>query len=70
MRNIINDKFIDGQLDECNLTLRDLHKIQESFVTSMLAIFHSRISYPEKPDTSDKPDLFASDQFSKFRMKE
>ena len=43
VRKIINDKFIDGQLDECDLTLKDLHNIQASFVTNLMAILsHSR----------------------------
>jgi putative nucleotidyltransferase with HDIG domain len=58
VRKIINDKFIDGQLNECNLTLSDLHKIQESFVSDLMAIFHTRVAYPTKPDVKDAPDLF------------
>ncbi len=67
VRKIINEKFIDGQLDECPLTLRDLHKIQESFVQNLLAIFHTRVSYPAKPEAADRPDLFESGQHSKYR---
>ncbi|MFZ5801854.1 MAG: HD family phosphohydrolase [Candidatus Omnitrophota bacterium] len=69
VRKIINDKFIDGQLDECNLTLRELHKIQESFVQNLNAILHTRIRYPEAASTDAKPDLFGSNQFSKFRVR-
>lgn len=58
VRKIINDKFIDGQLDQCPLTLRDLQKIQESFVTNLLAIFHARVPYPEKLSHPDQPNLF------------
>jgi hypothetical protein len=58
VRKIINDKFIDGQLNECNLTLSDLHKIQESFVSDLMAIFHTRVAYPKKPEVKDAPDLF------------
>lgn len=67
VRKIINDKFIDGQLDECNLTLRDLHKIQGSFISNLNAIFHTRVTYPAKPISEDNPDLFKNEQFSKFR---
>ncbi len=58
VRKIINDKFIDGQLDECDLTLRDLHKIQESFVYNLMAIFHTRVRYPAIKEEHDRPDLF------------
>jgi putative nucleotidyltransferase with HDIG domain len=36
----------DGQLDECNLTLRELTAIRESISTSLIAIYHARIDYP------------------------
>lgn len=66
VRKIINEKFIDGQLDECDLTLKDLHKIQESFVRNLLAIFHTRVSYPASQEDPSRPDIFESDQFTKF----
>jgi putative nucleotidyltransferase with HDIG domain len=46
VQRIINDIFIDGQLEECELTLRDLHQIGESFTRILTAIFHQRIEYP------------------------
>jgi len=67
VRKVINDKFIDGQLDDCDLTLRDLIRIQESFVRNLMAVYHSRVSYPDSPDSPDKPDLFEEGQFHKFR---
>lgn len=36
----------DGQFDECGLTLKDLHTIEESVAKSVTAIYHGRISYP------------------------
>ncbi|HOW59496.1 MAG TPA: HDIG domain-containing protein [Candidatus Omnitrophota bacterium] len=68
VRKVINEKFIDGQLDECELTLRDLHKIQESFIRNLMAIFHTRMKYPVIEKMSETPDLFAENQFSKFRV--
>ncbi len=65
VRKIINDKFIDGQLDECPLALRDLHKIQESFIHNLMAIFHTRVVYPVKPQEANHLDLFRENQFTK-----
>jgi hypothetical protein len=48
VRKIINNKFIDNQLDECELTLRDLDKIAEVFTHILTGIFHTRVEYPEK----------------------
>lgn len=36
----------DGQLDECNITLRDLRIVAESFVKVLTGIHHHRIAYP------------------------
>ena len=47
VRSMINKNFIDGQLDECELTLKDLHSIAESFVRILNGIYHKRIPYPE-----------------------
>lgn len=47
VQKIINNKFIDGQLDACDLTLKDLHKISESFSNLLVGIYHSRVEYPE-----------------------
>lgn len=49
VHKIINNKFIDGQLDQCDLTLRDLEKISEVFIRILSGIYHSRITYPESP---------------------
>ena len=46
VQRIISDIFLDGQLEECELTLRDLHQIEESFTRILTAIFHQRIEYP------------------------
>ena len=36
----------DGQLNECDLSLRELTKVRESITTSLIAIYHGRIDYP------------------------
>jgi putative nucleotidyltransferase with HDIG domain len=48
VQNLINKVFSDGQLDECELTLKDLHKIAKSFNKILYGIHHHRIEYPEK----------------------
>jgi cyclic-di-AMP phosphodiesterase PgpH len=44
--SMISDRLIDGQFDECDLTLRDLDRIRESFIEQLLAMYHRRIAYP------------------------
>lgn len=48
IRRLIKDKLHNGQMDECNLTLKELDQIGDSFVFIMSGIYHSRIEYPEK----------------------
>ena len=48
-RRIVNNKFIDGQLDECDLTLRDLERIAVAFVRVLTGIYHARVPYPVPP---------------------
>ncbi|MFH1552331.1 MAG: HDIG domain-containing metalloprotein [Candidatus Omnitrophota bacterium] len=45
VKKIINNKFIDNQLDECDLTLKDMNKIVESFVRVLMGVFHTRLEY-------------------------
>jgi hypothetical protein len=46
VQKIINNVFADGQLDECELTLKDLHHIAKTFHKILGGIFHQRIQYP------------------------
>ncbi|MBA2378460.1 MAG: HDIG domain-containing protein [Blastocatellia bacterium] len=43
---IIDAILSDDQLDECDLTLRELTQIRESMIRSLVAIYHSRVDYP------------------------
>ncbi len=47
VKKVVNNKFIDGQLEECDLTLKDMHKIADAFVRVIMAAFHTRTSYPD-----------------------
>jgi putative nucleotidyltransferase with HDIG domain len=46
VQKIINKVFSDGQLDACELTLKDLHEIAKGFNKTLSGIFHHRIEYP------------------------
>ena len=47
VRGLIKDKLIENQLDECDLTLKDLDTIASSFVKVLTGIYHQRVEYPE-----------------------
>jgi len=48
VRKIIKDRLDEGQLDECDLTLKDLDKIARVFSKVLSGIFHTRIEYPDE----------------------
>ena len=55
IREIVQDKLTDGQLDECSLTMNHLNKIIESFGFTLINMLHARISYPKDEDKPEKP---------------
>jgi len=50
VREIIEDKTIDSQLNECDLTLRDVSLIADAFVKVLSGMYHTRIEYPKESD--------------------
>lgn len=50
VQKMINKAFTDGQLDECDLTLRDLNDIAEALTRILTGIFHQRPEYPDEDE--------------------
>lgn len=46
VQTLVKARFTEGELDECDLTLRDLTRIQEAFLPILEATWHSRVAYP------------------------
>ena len=57
VRELFRKKIRDGQLDEANLTMRELAGIRRSFVKTLSSMMHGRIAYPKEEGT-DEDDLF------------
>jgi cyclic-di-AMP phosphodiesterase PgpH len=51
----INEIFSEGQLDECELTLRDLNAIAAAMVRALEAIYHTRPEYPGRARDEQPP---------------
>ena len=47
VNQIISERLADGQLNECDLTIRDLESVREAFVGQLLGMYHQRIAYPQ-----------------------
>jgi putative nucleotidyltransferase with HDIG domain len=47
VQRIIAERMEDGQFDDCDLTLRDLKRIEDAFVAQLLGMYHQRVAYPQ-----------------------
>jgi len=57
VHQVIMDRLNDGQFGDCDITLKELHTVEESVVKSLSTFYHGRVSYPKGPsarsETSD-----------------
>ena len=53
MRWRVRERILDGHLRDCQLTLGDLDKIKESFLTTLSTMNHNRIAYPPAANQGD-----------------
>ncbi len=53
VRKVIGDRIAWGQLDECPLTMADLDRVRESFVTTLQGIYHPRLRYPNQEQKTE-----------------
>ncbi len=44
---VIKSRLDDGQMDECDLTLKQIEQIRTAFVSNLEGIYHPRVEYPE-----------------------
>jgi hypothetical protein len=56
VHNMAMKRLQDGQFDECDLTLKELSKIEASISKSLSAHHHGRIAYPKSPDEPIEKD--------------
>lgn len=54
VRQLINGRIIDGQFDECSISIKELKIVEQSICEGLNGTFHSRIEYP-KPQEKDQP---------------
>ena len=42
----IESRFTEGQFNECNLSIRELFKLERAFLDSLDGTYHTRVKYP------------------------
>jgi len=46
VHELVMKRLLDGQFDDCDLSMREIQQIERSCVKSLLSIYHGRIAYP------------------------
>jgi cyclic-di-AMP phosphodiesterase PgpH len=49
---LVMQRLAEGQLDDCDLTLRDIQRIKDAFRAILVGMYHPRIEYPERAQTA------------------
>jgi membrane-associated HD superfamily phosphohydrolase len=57
VRRISQKRLTDGQFDQCDLTFRELHAIEDAAITRLCAIHHGRITYPTATEPEDESGI-------------
>ncbi|MEN6356863.1 MAG: HDIG domain-containing metalloprotein [Armatimonadota bacterium] len=66
VNQIVADKLRDGQLDECELTFKDLSRITDCFVRGLTSIMHARIDYGDAMGVEDRKPTADEDSDSEL----
>ncbi|MCK5687301.1 HDIG domain-containing protein [bacterium] len=45
---IVNQKFDDGQMDSCEITMKNIETLERVFAKILISMYHSRIEYPQE----------------------
>ncbi|MBI3521803.1 MAG: HDIG domain-containing protein [Chloroflexi bacterium] len=55
VEKIVSERIEDGQLDDCDLTFRDVQQVKDAFLELLAGVYHERIPYPEDRITRITP---------------
>lgn len=47
VEQVLSERLAEGELDECDLTLRDMRRVADSFKQTLSGVYHPRVAYPE-----------------------
>jgi hypothetical protein len=65
VRKVVRGKLADGQLDECDLTLKDLHAIENAFLDVLSGVYHERVEYPDLKASGSKDQSSNGDRMER-----
>jgi len=56
VHRMITDRLGDGQFDACDITLREIHQVEDSLVKSLSSIYHGRVAYPSANKSTEESE--------------
>jgi len=56
VHRIITDRLNDGQFDDCDITLREIHQVEDSLVKTLSSIYHGRVAYPTASKSTEESE--------------
>jgi putative nucleotidyltransferase with HDIG domain len=68
VKKIVDTVVSDGQLDECDITMRELTVIRETLINTLINVYHERISYPGFNPTSEKEETSELKNFPQHKI--
>jgi putative nucleotidyltransferase with HDIG domain len=57
VEDIVRNRLLDHQLDECTLTLAELADIKQSFVKTLMSMMHNRVKYPKEHEEKTRDEI-------------
>ncbi len=64
VHQVVSKRLMDGQLDECDMTLREVHEVETSLVKSLCGLHHARVRYPsqKKEEPAEQAEAGAAEK--------
>ena len=56
VNGVFAERLAEGQMDECDITMRELQVVAASFRSTLRAVYHPRIEYPDAPERAGSRD--------------
>ena len=67
VNEIVDDRMVDHQLDDCELTFHELREVVESFCFTLNSMLHRRIAYPKKASTANGTSVLTAAEVTAIR---
>jgi len=53
VHQIVSDRLADEQFSACDITMKEIHLVEEALAKTLCAIYHGRVAYPKQTKAAD-----------------